>query len=364
MLIAIPILLSPLALALRFDDEWLTIVDQRSPYLFMLNWTYADWARLSVPLATLAMSAVISTHSLQRTIAKTALLTAIGGLLVTLVGNDALRLVIATQGQAWRWLWLSTVLSLLLLMPLLQQLWHANKAGRVAALLLAAAWLIRNEPSSLGIAVLAVSAGFASYRNLGTAHMWNKLWFAGCVLLAAIMVWMTSMYLLTANILLYTYHWPNWLDLYRQAFENGLLPLLMLAFAYLATTAKQRWIPLLSASTFGFLLIGLAGYSWQNWTYEEYPASLIASMQDWRRIVPPGEDVLWMDSPTPTWMALQRPSYISGIQATVVLFSRPAAMELKRRANEIAQIFPGAEPLQAVGKQQPIKIVSHALTGC
>jgi hypothetical protein len=361
MLVAIPILLSPLASALRFDDEWLTIVDQRSPYLFMLNWTYADWARLSVPLATLVISALISTNSLQRKIAKTALLTAIGGLLVTLVGNDALRLIIVTQGQAWRWLWLSTVLSLLLLMPLLQQLWHANKAGRVAALLLAAAWLIRNEPSSLGIAVLAISAGFASYRNLGTANTWNKLWLASCALLAAIMVWITAMYLLTANILLYTYHWPNWLDLYRQAFENGLLPLLMLAVAYLATTAKQRWLPLLSASVFGFLLIGLAGYSWQNWTYEEYPASLIASMQDWRRVVPPGEDVLWMDGPTPTWMALQRPSYISEVQATVVLFSRPAAMELKRRANEVSTIFPDAKPLVWTGRPEMIKPLSHTL---
>ena len=56
--------------------------------------------------------------------------------------------------------------------------------------------------------------------------------------------------------------------------------------------------------------------------------------------------------PTPVWMALQRPSYISSIQTTVTLFSRPAAMALKQRAVGIDAIFPKVRPMVWIGVQE------------
>ncbi len=353
LLIATLFLMGPLGSTLRFDDEWLAMVDARSPYMFLRNWMYADWARLAVPAATLWLSALMAPTAQQQLIAKTALLTAACGLLVTLIGADFFQIVLVTQGQAWRWLWLSTLLALLLLLPLLHSLWHRNKAGKTAVILLVAAWLVRNEASSLGIVTFALAAGLASYQQLGNEAAWRKLCLGSWVLLALTVAWMLAMSLLTAGSLTYTYHWPNWIDAWRDLFTDGLIPIIVLIGVYLISSSNHLWLRRLSAACCLIILAGFSKFAWHNWTYEEYPASLVKSMESWRQHIPPGTEVLWMDGPpTPVWMALQRPSYISSIQTTVTLFSRPAAMALKQRAIGVDMIFPKVRPLVWIGMQE------------
>lgn len=350
--IAIPLLLSPLSTGLRFDSEWLTPIAQRSPYLFIHTWAYADWARLSVPLVTLLLSTLLSPTTQQRTVAKAAVLTALGGLLLTLLGSDIGWLILVTQGQAWRWLWLSTLLALLLVLPLLQMLWTQGKAGQTTGLLLISAWLVRNEASSLGLAILAVSAGLSCYRGIGTEKTWHKAWLGSWAILASTIAWMLAINLLTAGLLLSTYHVPNWLDKLRGICTDGFLPLCLVGLTYAALNSRRLCPHRLIFICTGMFCLTMAWFYWPNWHYEEYPPSLVAAMDTWRQHIPIGEEVLWLNGPTPNWMLLKRPNYISGIQTTVALFSRAAAMTLKQRTAEIQTIFPNSKPLTWTGQEQ------------
>lgn len=363
LLIAAIVLIGPTGSTLRFDDEWLTLVNARSPSMFLHNWTYADWARLAVPTATLWLSAIMASTTQQQRMAKTALLTAVFGLLVTLIGADLLQIVLITQGQAWRWLWLSTLLALLLLLPLLHSLWRRNKAGKAAAVLLVAAWLVRNEASSLGIVTFALAAGMVSHRRMANEATWRTLYLGSWILLAITAAWMVAMSLLTVGTLTYTYHWPNWIDAWRDLFTDGLIPITVLTAVYVAFRSQYLWLHKLSAICCLILLMGLSRFAWQNWTYEEYPASLMQSMESWRQHIPPRAEVLWMDGPpTPVWMALQRPSYISSIQTTVTLFSRSAAIALKQRAIGVDAIFPKVRPMIWIGMQENFEPSTHSLS--
>lgn len=353
--------LGPWGESFRFDADWLAIVNARSPYLFLKNWLYADWARLAVPLATLGLCTVCGLSDLQRKIAKTALFMACGGLLVTYIGNDLLKLVITTQGQAWRWLWLSTLLAVLLVPSLLQKLWLNNQAGRAASLLLIAAWLVRNEASSLGIIVFAIAASIVSINKFGTANHWRLMQRAAIGLLLLAIGWMILMNQLTAGYLIYTYHWPNWIDLLRDTCTDGLIPLMCCAMLYII---HQRGWRIAQAIATGCLLLAclvLGRYAWQNWSYEEYPPQVVADLQAWRDLIPANEEVLWIDGPTPAWLALQRPSYISSIQSTAALFSRTAAIVLGERAQHVAPIFPDARPLEWTGKSGNIEPETQSL---
>jgi hypothetical protein len=357
------LLLTPLGIRFRFDSEWLNIVAARAPCLFLQNWLYADWARLSVPALTLFLSSLFVLDIQKQIIAKASLLTAAGGLLVTAYGADLFKVIVITQGQAWRWLWLSTVLALLLLPSLMQLLWQRNLAGRSTAVLLAAAWLVRNESSSLGIAALTMAAGIACYKNLGDEIAWRKYWLGSCALLAATIGWTIAMQSLFAGLLVYTYHWPNWLDEWRTLLIDGPLPFALLAGMCWIASQSRRWLHAGCSMICCILVIGLCRFGWQNWGYEEYSTSVLKSMEPWRRLIPAGTEVLWMNGPpTPTWMALQRPSYISSIQTTVTLFSRPAAMELKKRAVAVDAIFTHAQPMVWTGVMETFSPSTHSLS--
>jgi hypothetical protein len=119
--------------------------------------------------------------------------------------------------------------------------------------------------------------------------------------------------------------------------------------------SKHWWPHIVSITCTALAFTTLGWYSWQNWAYQEYSPTVVDEMQAWRNLIPEGEEVLWMDGSIPTWLALQRPSYISSIQSTVTLFSRPAAMALKQRALEIAPVFPDALPLQWTSKSETSK---------
>jgi hypothetical protein len=75
--------------------------------------------------------------------------------------------------------------------------------------------------------------------------------------------------------------------------------------------------------------------TWRSWRAREYPPTQIAQFAAMREHIPPGSNVFWPDSPVGIWMLLDRPSYLSVIQTSGMVFSRPSAQELDRRANAL-----------------------------
>jgi hypothetical protein len=73
-----------------------------------------------------------------------------------------------------------------------------------------------------------------------------------------------------------------------------------------------------------------------RWTVDDYPQSIYAAFAPWRQRIAPGADVLASASPLFSWVMLERPSYLSQPQTATTLFSRGAALEMRRRAVSVA----------------------------
>jgi hypothetical protein len=79
--------------------------------------------------------------------------------------------------------------------------------------------------------------------------------------------------------------------------------------------------------------------TWQSWSQQIYQPTYPA-YADFRRIIPPGKDVLWAESPVKTWYLLGRPNYLSINQTAGIVFSRETAVEVRRRAEQAAPLLP------------------------
>src|SRR5262249_5097748 len=87
------------------DTQWFSIVKTTSPFLFLSQWSATDWARITVPLATLGIGALTAAAASLRRLCLSALITACAGLLLTALYCDGLKVIFITSSQPWRWLW-------------------------------------------------------------------------------------------------------------------------------------------------------------------------------------------------------------------------------------------------------------------
>jgi len=81
--------------------------------------------------------------------------------------------------------------------------------------------------------------------------------------------------------------------------------------------------------------VGSFPQTWKSWTTREFPPQQLAGLSGFRERIPPGADVFWPESPVAVWVLLQRPSYLSVIQTSGMVFSRRSALELERRADAL-----------------------------
>src|SRR6185369_4746290 len=93
----------------RFDPDWWQLVHDGLAYLFPLEWRATDWARVLV-VSTVLGAGLVVLESGARSVCRAALLAAWLGIALSIMGADWLRLLLPTQLQPWRMLWLSSTL--------------------------------------------------------------------------------------------------------------------------------------------------------------------------------------------------------------------------------------------------------------
>jgi hypothetical protein len=326
----------------QFDPEWWHMIGNTTN-LLPLQWSVHDWARVATVLATLGLCAQCLAGDGQRLalalLATTALL-----MLLACVGGDVLRLVLVVQGQAWRVLWLATAVALLLLPWTARACWQGPPLRRAALLLLASAWIVGHLGLALMLSVTAVLLA-----TIGTHPALQRL--ARVAMLAAAVVFAVTSLAVMAEA------WTSppaanrdthsWLALARQACSHALVPAALLAAAW-----RLGRSPLAVVSTLVLALpfTALAATTGRTWAKPIYPQEARAAFASWRELIPPGSDVLWAtrflhsSDPATVWLLLERPSFYSSVQANSGLFSRAAAMELRRRGRSIPPALPTEMP--------------------
>jgi hypothetical protein len=348
-------LIMPDAVWGRFDQAWLTLVMDRSPYLFVKNWQLDDWARVAVAAVTLAAGLAASSgpaasgelaassgpaasSGRARKLCMTALLTLLVGIILSFIACDELHLVLFAQLQTWRWQWLGTVTAALLLPLILSLHWREGVGGRSTALLLACAWIFSSNVFALAAALAALgSLAWTPRLKAGEARL---VFWGACGMLAIAILWR-----LASNLEFTDAHYLNpgialWLRRAMSFARDGsaLMALLILTGLLHRTSPRSGLVALGLAALLS--TAALLPFTWATWTQGEFPPSRIAQFAAWRERIPPGSNVFWPESPLDSWVLLDRPSYLSVLQTSGMVFSRNTAIELQRRALALASFVP------------------------
>jgi hypothetical protein len=239
------------------------------------------------------------------------------------------------QGQAWRWVWIPGLTSLLMLAPTALQLARSGPCGLLCAALLSIGWLV-----SILNGVYFVAAAWCLWYGrayIPSAAARYLRWAAvsiGLLVLARIvgMSW-TALSAGTAAA--------------DATAEGGSLSLarglmrvdcLAVTLVFLLVTGLPRSrslaLPAVAALTLATAAALATPAALQDPT-PEGSAAQIEEFSDWRRALPPNANVLVVPrfyTAGFTWFTLGRPSYLSVDQSSGVIFSRATAMEIRRRS--------------------------------
>ncbi len=322
-----------------FDPEWLTLVQERCPYLFLSNWLLDDWGRTAIPLTTLALGARVLVEQRARQLCQVTLCTALAGLLLTAIAADVSKLVLFTQLQPWRWQWLAVVVAALLIPGIVADGWHRSHAAKTAVTLLVADWSFGSGTFALATSLVALTV--LALEKYLTGREWRLL-VHGAVAFATLALANR----IASNLVFLELHFadpqiPLWIRQTAVVVGDGSIPI---ALALLVVWLAYRVRPAAPLAILGVLAAGLCVAllpdAWRRWTQQQFPAQLPRQLAPWRALIPPGSDVFWSEAPLNIWLLLDRPSYISVAQTTGILFSRASAMELQRRAEAFAEVAP------------------------
>jgi hypothetical protein len=329
------------------DAAWLEIVRERSQFLFLQLWTTKDWALNARPFISLALASLTLQDARVRRLALCAMLVGATGLLIAGIASTVGPVAIFMQGQAWRWMWITTFVSVVLLLPTAHQIWSEGKCGPACALLLVAGWsfsadigfvfasfalilwLLRDEKwlqSDPGarFATAAVVFSIIAQAIVGTESIVVSL-------MAKPVSLMAKPVSLMANSA------PEFFSVSSAKSMFGLkMWCVLLAFSawYWIRNAQSRAVPILvacaGATVSAFLLCQASTHSKSFGTVSD-----MSDFADWRQAIPPSSTVFVTnghDSGSFVWFTLERNNYSSPGQSAGVVFSRATALEVRRRS--------------------------------
>lgn len=325
----------------QFDAEWLGIIENRSTYLFFYYWSIDDIANALVPLISLIIAYVFVSGDTEKRLVFAALFTGVMAVLVHGFGGDFLHLTLVTQGQAWRWFWLVTLVAILFLPNLILRLWQTKTAGKILAITLIAAWLMRSQLIGLVVAVWALVLAFALKKNWGTAFFWalSKWMGLGLLLLPLVLLIVVNHFHINVFIALFK---GSRLQDFPGIWHECALPIYLLFVCILVSVSAYGALHISAATSFllGACMMFLCwGKSW----LPENGGAKAQYLYKLRELIPVGEDVLTFGPPSTIWIGLQRPSYLTGIQMAGIVFSRATALEADRREQAIFLLCPSKD---------------------
>jgi hypothetical protein len=320
---------------LRIDEAWRDYFDGYAAYLFIENWRIRDWMVMCAPALTLTAGARLLDDARARQLCLATLLTGAAGLAVMAIGADWLRISLVVQGQGYRWFWPAMLCALLLLPAVAVRLWQTGVTGRAAVLILAAMWLSARESFGpmLALGAIVIMACALHDRLRPEYRRWL---FIGALLALGIAAAasLADRVMVASNPFAESFA-PGPADHLRYLSVGGLLPVLGL-IAVMAIARRPAWRGAKIAATSLLLAacIVLAPSSHAEWSRRAFAPSH-AAFEPWRRMIPPGNEVVWIDRPDAVWLLLDRPSYYSVQQNISGVFSRAAAAQVMSRESTL-----------------------------
>jgi hypothetical protein len=321
------------------DPAWAAIVRERSQFLFLQLWSLPDWELNARPFLALGLSYAVLEDRLVRKLSLAALLVGGAGLSVALIASTIAPVAILLQGQAWRWVWIATLVCVLLLVPTGARLWKDQQCGALCTVLWLAAWCFGGSVALICLAGLVVIWTWRAQlaARLGPLLHWSAA--AGAI---AILIWTIVQ---ASRIVLgpapgSPFGHPAMQRL-RAIFDLGVPSVILILLALGVTTWSRRaWIPAAFGVCLLACLIAILPSSFPQRSRVGLPEQ-IQEFDDWRSVIPPTGTVYvpaFKDSGAFVWLTLGRPAYLSTDQSAGVVFSRRTALEIQRRSDVLLPV--------------------------
>ena len=338
----------------HFDDSWLSVLHGRLKYLFPSEWTTEDWTKAIAPLITLAVGAVRIAAPEPRRLCMATVATVTLALAIGFVGSDWIHIAGIAQLQTWRCLWLSGLLSVLLLPLIVGDCWNSGAIGRAAGALIIMAWAGGTEPISLLPAAAAGCCAVASLRPQEPRFTRSILLAAGGIAAADAIVlvldgldFLQSLQFPTST--LSHSHYALRIASLRVLSDSGLIPAGLLVLVWWSIRQVSRRGGVLLAVLGATACLLLLPYSLSAWAQTRHPPERLAAFEPWRAVIPPTAEVLWPgDTPEEDWISLRRASYWSLLQMAGMVFSRQDMDIGIRREAAVADLKHSLDMFQSV----------------
>jgi hypothetical protein len=312
------------------DAQWLEVVQERSQFLFLQLWTLHDWDLNARPLIYLIGVALILEERRIRQFCVAALLVGACGLVVALIACLIGPVAVLVQGQAWRWVWVTCLVSVLLLPATLLRVWREQKCGPLCAVLLICGWVISAVGGSACV-ILAIIFWLLRKKFSDRATPYFR-WLAAAGAFAA----------LTWVIIDATGRGPTTLPKIANLMATKISAAVLFGFLWWwLRGARNDWRPGIVSAVLliGSIFIVPASFKQARVLASE---SQIEEFSDWSGAIPPASTVLVApprDVGAFVWFTLKRPNYLALDQSAGVVFSRDTALEVRRRSEQLLPLM-------------------------
>jgi hypothetical protein len=323
---------------LLMDPAWLDIVRERSQFLFLQLWSFRDWALNARPLLYLGFTALAVQDDRIRKLCIAAAIVGATGLAVATVSSLVGPIALLVQGQAWRWVWITVFVSILLLPATILQVWRDGKCGPLCALLLVLGWTLTATNGTACVSLAIVLWAIRATISDRTARLFRSLSFA---VLAATVAWLLVQACGLATSLQASGEQALRAAQSRDTFALRYSAALAAAIVWRLTRINNVWTQiLLSGALLALAIFVLPSALKQSRALGA--AADIAEFSDWERVIPATATVLVAparDVGAFVWFTLQRPNYLAVDQSAGVVFSRNTALEVQRRSQMLLPLM-------------------------
>jgi len=322
----------PWSFATVVDASWLDIARERSQFLFLRYWGTGDWESAVRPFVCLTLTALVVPDPRTRKLASSAMLVGVSGMAVAAIAGAIGPVAILLQGQAWRWMWLTTFVSVVLLAPTAVRMWRDDPSGPLCALLLVVGWTFSVVDSLACVETALFIWLMRGYIPRSSARRLN--WLAAAIGTVLLLWMLANAWTSLRAPLGDSGHEPVLISRLRQTVGLEFTGILL---AWLVWHGMRRLRS--SLAIYGVCLGFLGAAAWilpvsMSQVDSVGTPAEIRDFADWRAAIPPTSNVLLVPGGPSAgfmWFTLERPSYLTANQSAGVVFSPETAAEVRRR---------------------------------
>ncbi len=345
------------SLLIPIDEEWLALLHQRAPYLFLENW-HNDWISKTLILMVIGWLAKDKLDHSYKGPTFFLILSLPITIITSLIGSSLFHNLLITQLQLWRIFWIGQILAIILLANFLQKSIATKNNGHILFFGLTSSYLIQGTGGM--ILAIATGAGYAAIHFLppaakihATRHLEKSGKFISILLLSLILIWGIGEF----NLSLLSAPAKS-LEFWHITIATPLFAMAMLWVATAPTlpeTKIKRVV--MTACTLALLLVATnLWFQRLQTTDQSFRNTSENTRIELEQRIPIHATVFWPGNISETWFRIQRSFYASKTQGAGGVFSRESAIEINQRQSKLFQLgfSDGIADFEPEPQKQPI----------